>query len=329
VVSRRVLLQEEERKKAEEARKSIAPGAVLQGRVVSVVDYGAFIDLGGVQGLLHISEMGWGRVTKASEIVRPGDRISVKVLRIDGEKGKISLGLKQLQADPWSKVTETYSVGQVRSGRVLRVHDFGAFVELEPGIEALAHVSTFAPTGTANGWKKAVLPGAEGEFEVLTIEPDRKRIGVALLDESSARAGSGGARPAIVPGARLTGKVEKHEPFGVFVFLAPGRTGLLPAAESGVPRGTDLRKEFPAGSEIEVAVLEVDPGGRKIRLSRKALLDEQEKSDTRQYAERSRRPSRGERQDSQRGSSAPEERTEIFGSSLGDKLREALAARKK
>ena len=127
---------------------SIVAGAVMTGRVVSVREFGAFVDLGGgVQGLLHVSEMGWSRVPDTSQVVKPGDEITVKVLGVDEDKQKISLGLKQLTADPWSSVQDTYEVGQVRHGRVTRIAEFGAFVELEPGIEGLAHASTFAPTG--------------------------------------------------------------------------------------------------------------------------------------------------------------------------------------
>src|SRR5260221_7710769 len=136
VISRRALLQEAQQASAAEARQSIVAGAVMTGRVVSVRDFGAFVDLGGgVQGLLHVSEMGWSRVSDPLQIVKPGEEITVKVLRVDDDKQKISLGLKQLLADPWSSVAATYEVGQVRTGRVTRVAEFGAFVELEPGVE--------------------------------------------------------------------------------------------------------------------------------------------------------------------------------------------------
>src|SRR5262249_8220273 len=294
IVSRRALLQEEERARAEETRKSIVPDAVLKGKVVWVRDYGAFVDLGGIRGPLHVSEMGWSRVTTPAEIVKPGDELTVKVLRIDPEKGRISLGLKQLQPDPWSRVEETYPIGKIVNGKIVRLQDFGAFVELEPGVEGLAHVSTFPPTGTADGWKKLAPAGTEGRFEVLTVDLERKRIGVAMVEEGATRArtreeraaaaaaAAEAARPApapepprvnIAPGVRLKGKVERHESYGVFIFLAPGRTGLMPAGESGTQRGTDLKKAFPVGAELEVQVLEVDPAGKRIRLSRKALLD--------------------------------------------------------
>ena len=313
VVSRRKQLEEEQRASAAEVRQSIVPGAVLSGRVTSVLDFGAFVDLGGgIQGLLHVSEMGWSRVTNPNAVVAPGDEITVKVLRVDDGTQKISLGLKQLMDDPWAAVATTYEVGQVRTGRVTRVADFGAFVELEPGIEGLAHASTFAPTGRTGGWAKSIITGTTGAYEILSIDPAQKRIGVALVDEGSTRAaGATSPQGAIVPGALLKGKVERHENFGVFVFLAPGRTGLMPFSETGVDRDMDMRKAFPVGSEIEVVVLEVDPAGRRIRLSRKAVAEQQEAAELREYAERP--------------DAAP---TSSMGS-LADKLRGALDTRRK
>ena len=188
IVSRRALLEEQQRAAADEVRRSIVPGAVMTGRVASVRDFGAFIDLGaGVQGLLHVSEMGWSRVEDISEVLKPGEEITVKVLRVDDDKQKISLGVRQLLEDPWSRVPAAYEVGQVRTGRVTRVTEFGAFVELEPGIEALAHASTFAPTGRSRGWSSQVAAGMTGTFEILSIDTNKKRIGVALLPEGSAR----------------------------------------------------------------------------------------------------------------------------------------------
>src|SRR5687768_11744605 len=183
VLSRRKHLEEQQRASAADIRKSIVPGAVLTGRIASVLDFGAFVDLGGgIQGLLHVSEMGWSRVTNPNEIVAPGDQITVKVLRVDDATQKISLGLKQLLDDPWATVATNYEVGQVRTGRVTRVADFGAFVELEPGIEGLAHSSTFAPTGRTGEWAKSVAVGLTGAFEILSIDTAQKRMGIALVD---------------------------------------------------------------------------------------------------------------------------------------------------
>ena len=311
ILSRRALQEVEQRARAGEIRQAIVPGAVLTGRVASVREFGAFVDLGGgVQGLLHVSEMGWSRVTDPSQMFKPGEEITVKVLQVDDTKEKISLGLKQLTEDPWSRVPSTYEVGQVVSGRVTRQTEFGAFVELEPGVEALAHVSTFPPTGRSHGWKASVTPGTSAAFEILSIDPEKKRIGVALVPEGSSRAaGAASVSAEIIPGARLKGKVERHEKFGVFVFLAPGRTGLIPLAETGVPREGDVAKAFPVGSDVDVVVLDTDETGRRIRLSVKAIADAQEAAEVREYHERG-------------GKGA----SESFGS-LADKLRGALKPR--
>jgi len=313
VVSRRALLEEEQKANAVEVRRSIVAGAVLTGRVASVREFGAFVDLGaGVQGLLHVSEMAWSRVSDPSQVLSPGQEISVKVLRVDESGQKVSLGLKQLSADPWSTVEASYAVGQVRAGRVARIAEFGAFVELEPGIEGLAHASTFAPTGRADGWSRSVSVGMTGSFEILTIEPEKKRIGLALVQEGAGRGVGTTAPPgAIVPGARVTGKVERHETFGVFVFLAPGRTGLMPLSETGLARGADVAKAFPVGSDVEVIVLETDPSGRRIRVSHQAVEHAAEAEELRDYAARTKVESSG-----------------AFGS-LADKLRGALDTRRK
>ena len=312
VVSRRALLEVQQRAVADAVRKSLVAGAVITGRVASVRDFGAFIDLGGgVQGLLHVSEMGWSRIEDMSQVLKAGDEITVKVLRVDEDKQKISLGVKQLSEDPWSRVAATYEVGQAHTGRVTRLTDFGAFVELEPGIEALAHSSTFTPTGRSGGWSSQVAIGTTAAFEILSIDADKKRIGVALLPEGSARAGGIRASASeIVRGARLTGVVERHEKFGVFIFLAPGRTGLIPLSETGIAKEADVAKAFPIGSQVPVVVLEIDPEGRRIRLSARAVKDAEEAQEVREYTSR-------------------EAAAAGFGASLADKLRGALNPREK
>jgi len=188
VVSRRKQLEEEQRASADAIRQSIVPGAVLSGRVASVFDYGAFVELGGgIQGLLHVSEMSWSRVPNAHAVVAVGDDVAVKVLRVDEASGKISLGSKQLLDDPWSTAAVRFEVGQVRAGRVTRVAEFGAFVELEPGIEGLAHASTFPPTGRRRGWAETVKPGTTASFEIVSVDAPQKRIGLKLIEEGSSR----------------------------------------------------------------------------------------------------------------------------------------------
>jgi len=202
---------------------------------------------------------------------------------------------------------ERYAVGQVHQARVTRVAEFGAFVELEPGVEALAHASTFPPTGRSDAWTKQVPPGSTAAFEILSIDPAKKRIGVALVPEGSTRAaGAIRSQAEIVPGARLSGKIERHEKFGVFVFLGPGRTGLIPLNETGLAKEADVARALPVGADVDVIVLEVDPTGRRIRLSAKAVADAKEAAEVREYSERA--------------DAAP---AEGFGS-LADKLRGAL-----
>ncbi len=313
VVSRRALLEEEQKASAVEVRQKVVVDAVLTGRVASVREYGAFVDLGaGVQGLLHVSEMAWSRVEDPSQVLSPGQEITVKVLRVDEDGRKVALGLKQLSADPWSTVRTSYALGQVRAGRVTRLAEFGAFVELEPGVEGLAHASTFAPTGRADAWSRSVPVGTTGSFEILSIDPEKKRIGLALVGDSAARgAGPAAAASTLELGARVKGKVERHEKFGVFVFLAPGRTGLMPLGETGLAWGADVAKAFPVGSDVEVVILEIDASGRRIRVSHKAVEHAAEAEELREYAARTDVASPG-----------------AFGS-LADKLRGALDTRRK
>jgi small subunit ribosomal protein S1 len=157
-------------------------------------------------------------------------------------------------------------------------------VELEPGVEGLAHVSTFEPTGRSGGWMGQVAAGTTATFEILSIDLEQKRIGVALVPEGSAGTeGAAAARPGIVVGARVTGKVERHENFGVFVFLAPGRTGVIPMSETGIPKEGDVRRAFPVGADVEVIVQEIDAAGRRIRLSAKAVAEAREAEEVREW----------------------------------------------
>jgi small subunit ribosomal protein S1 len=187
VVSRRVLLEEEQQANAADVRKTIVEGAVLTGRVTSVREFGAFIDLGGgVEGLLHVSEMAWARVADPSGVVRPGDTITVQVLRAEPGTQKISLGLKQLTADPWSKVRDTYEAGQVRTGRVTRALPFGVFVELEPGVEGLVPMSE---TGVARDGdlRKAFPAGADVDVVVEDVDAASRRIRLSATAVQRAR----------------------------------------------------------------------------------------------------------------------------------------------
>ena len=189
IVSRRALLEEQQKARAAEIRQSIVPGAVLNGRVVSVREFGAFVDLGGgVQGLLHISEMGWSRVSDPSQVVNVGDAIAVKVLRVDaeGDKQKIALGLKQLMEDPWSTAADTYAIGQVRTGTVERHEKFGVFVSLAPGVTGLVPLSETGLPKTTDV-PRALPIGRELQVMIVDVDAEQRRIRLSVKAIESAQ----------------------------------------------------------------------------------------------------------------------------------------------
>ncbi|PYP34195.1 MAG: hypothetical protein DMD46_17120 [Gemmatimonadetes bacterium] len=263
VLSRRRLLEERAAEAAEETRKKIAPGAVLAGTVASLADFGAFIDLGGVQGLVPLSELSHSRASRPADLLRVGDAVTVKVLRVDQEKGRISLSLMALEGDPWGTVAGRLRERQVVRGRAVRSTEFGIFVELLPGVDGLLHVS----------------------------EIPRSRQGALALAPEGSVPGQH-MQSTVEVGAVLAGTVERHEPFGVFVRLGPGQTGLVPTAELSMSRGADARKAFPAGSEMKVLVLAIEEGGRRIRLSHAQALGREEQAETQAYLQQS--PKRGD-----------------------------------
>jgi len=187
ILSRRQVLDEDRAGAREEIWGRIGEGQVLEGTVKSLTDFGAFIDLGGVDGLLHVSELSWGRVQHPNEVLKEGERIAVKVLRLDRERGRISLGLKQVLANPWNDIDRRYPEGSIVKGRVARLAPFGAFVELEPGIDGLIHVSQLSD-GHITKPDEAVSVGEEVMVKVLRVDPDQKRVSLSLKEASGGRA---------------------------------------------------------------------------------------------------------------------------------------------
>ncbi len=280
VLSRRAVLEEQAAKAAEETRKKIAPDAVLPGRVVSLADFGAFVDLGGVQGLVPMGELSHARVERAGDRLRVGEPVTVKVLRVDEAKGKVTLSLKALEGDPWAAVPTRLRERQVVRGRAVRSTEFGVFVELLPGVDGLLHTSEI-PRHRAGAMREAVTAAAEIAVIIVGIDLARRRIALALAPQDAVVGDT--LASAVAVGAVLTGTVERVEPFGVFVRLGPGQTGLVPNGELGTARGADHRKMFPAGSEMKVLVLGVEEGGRRIRLSRDKALAHEEQAETQAY----------------------------------------------
>ena len=305
VVSRRRLLDAQQAELAAATREKLAEGAVLTGEVVRLAGFGAFVDLGGVQGLLHVSQMSHTRVSHPSEVVQVGDRVTVQVLNIDDDKGRIGLGMKQLIQNPWESVNSLLKVGGRYDGRVVRVANFGAFVEVVPGIEGLLHVSELAPGRRNVDAQRLIEPGASVRVEVQQIELERRRLKLARVDE-----GDPDEAQEIAPGAVLTGTVERTDRNGVFVRLGPGRTGLVPNSEMGTAQGADHGKEFPPGTRLEVEVLEVGDDGRRIRLSRKSLLARAERAGVDEYQAKQRETKRQDGGD-----------MSAFGAALADALK--------
>jgi small subunit ribosomal protein S1 len=301
VLSRRAVLEEQRVDEGKAVRATLIEGAVMQGHVVGTAPFGAFVDLGaGVLGLAHISELSHKRIQSVDEAVQVGDTVRVRVLKLK-ESGRISLSIRRAEDDPWADVQSKFEVGKVYPGKVQRLADFGAFVELAPGVEALAPASEFPPSSA--GWKEGLEVGAEGQWHVLSVDPKARRVSVTPPGEAAS------AEPIAV-GMELTGQVQRIERYGVFVWLGPGRVGLMPRALTGARESTDLRRDFRIGDRIEVSVVEIEEDGRRIRLARKGVEVEPEEPRVQT------RPPRAE--------SAPEEPAPSFGTSLGEKLRAAL-----
>jgi small subunit ribosomal protein S1 len=330
ILSRRALLEEERTEEAKAVRATLIEEQVTRGRVARTADFGVFVDLGaGVMGLVHISEVSHSRVQHADEVVKPGDWVSVKVLKLQEESGRISLSIRQAQDDPWSGVGERFQSGGVYPGEVKRLTDFGAFVEFEGGVEALAPGREFPPV--PGGWQAGLDPGVRRNWVVLSVDPGRRRMSVA-----PAPAEGGPTAPLeLQEGMRVRGRVQKVERFGVFVWLAPGQVGLLPNALTGTPRGTSLEREFPVGKEIELDVLDLEDGGRKIRLAVPGAAEAGGAAAGRDGAyrgregrePRDRRASRAEREDrgrTEHRDPAAQESVTGFGTNLGDALRAAF-----
>lgn len=309
VLSRRALLEAARLDEASAVRATLIEGAVMRGRVHGTADFGAFVDLGaGVMGLVHVSELAHGRVRRAEDVVQAGQVVEVKVLKIDPDKGRIALSLRQAQADPWAGIAARFVCGQTYAGVVARHVEFGVFVELASGVEALASANELPPL--AGSWSEILAPGTTREWFVLGVDERQRRISLTLPAD--------GPPVTIETGAILRGRVQRIERFGVFIWLAPGRVGLMPRAWAA-DAGDDLRRRFTIGAEIEARVVECTDEGRRIRLAPPAL-ELLEPPAAPQPAREPRREPR--REPTQRAAEAPAH--SAFGSILADKLRAAL-----
>jgi small subunit ribosomal protein S1 len=270
VVDRRVVLEERERQAREEAFNAIAEGQVLRGTVRTLTDFGAFVDLGGVDGLLHVADISWQRIAKPEDVLKPGDEVQVKVLKINRDNRRVSLGMKQLQPDPWTVAGETYQVGQRVQGKVVRLTDFGAFVELMPGVEGLIHQSEMSWSKKMRKPSDILKPGEVVEAVVLSVHASEKRIGLGL---KQALGDPWDEAPKRYPvGTVVEREVISLTNFGAFVALEEGLEGMIHVSDiTNQKRLNHPREILSIGQKVRAQVTEVDAERRRIRLSMKQL----------------------------------------------------------
>ena len=268
VVSRRVLLEHERAHKREHLMKELEAGQVRKGVVKNVTDFGAFIDLGGVDGLLHITDMSYGRVSHPTEVVSIGKEIEVKILDIDWQRERISLGLKQLQPYPWQKVAERYPIGTRVQGKVVSITNYGAFVELEPGIEGLVHISEMSWTRNVRHPSKIVSIGETIEAVVLKVDESEEKISLGMKQTEQ---DPWTVLPLKFPlGTRLAGKVRNLTSFGAFVEIEPGIDGLIHISDmSWTKRVQHPSEVVKKGDAVNVVILNIDADNKRISLGLK------------------------------------------------------------
>ncbi len=267
VLSRRKVLMRESDSTKEQIFDTLQVGETRRGKVKGLAEYGAFVDIGGVDGLLHISDMSWGRIDKPDEVVKEGDEIEVKIIKINKEKKKISLSLKQTIQDPWVGAGEKYPVGTKLQGRVVRLQNFGAFVELEPGVDGLLPISEMSWTKRLRHPSDMVKEGDIVEASVISCEPDKKRVSLsikALANDPWAM-----VTQNYPVGAKVKGTVVRTTDFGAFVKLEEGIEGLMHISELSDKRVKAVTDVVKPGSEVEVRILSVDTDGKKVSLSMK------------------------------------------------------------
>ncbi|MBI3757444.1 MAG: 30S ribosomal protein S1 [Deltaproteobacteria bacterium] len=271
VVSRRAILELERDSLRDETLRLLEEGVILEGAVKNITDYGAFVDLGGIDGLLHITDMSWGRIGHPSEILTVGAKIQVVVLKFDSERERVSLGLKQLAPDPWGSVTERYAIGARVRGKVVSLADYGAFVEIEQGVEGLLHVSEMSWTKRVTHPSKLLSVGEEVEVIILEIDPHHRRISLGLKQISPNPWEV--VRASHPVGSRIRGKIKSITDFGVFVEVGEGIDGLAHISDLHWTKKVKHPSElFKKGDEVEALVLGVDVDNERVSLGIKQAM---------------------------------------------------------
>ena len=272
VVSRRVILEEEQKAMREALTGTLTEGAIVTGHVKNVTDYGVFVDLGGIDGLLHVSDLAWGRATPPSGVVKPGDAIQVQILKFDKEKQRISLGRKQLLPDPWATVPERFPAGTRVHGKVVGVTDYGAFIQIEPGVEGLVHVSEMSWSKHAKHPSKIVKVDEELDVVVLEVKTDQRRISLGLKQTLTDPWEAAASKYPV--GTIVNGRVRNLADFGAFVELEEGVEGLIHISDvSWTERLKHPGEKFKKGDTVEAKVLKVDSANRRLSLGIKQVHD--------------------------------------------------------
>jgi small subunit ribosomal protein S1 len=270
VLSRRSVLEEEREEKKKHTLEVLHEGLVLTGTVKNITDYGAFIDLGGIDGLLHVTDMSWGRVGHPSEIFQVGDQVEVVVLHFDRDTGRVSLGYKQKSSDPWEHVEDRYPAGTKTRGRVVSLTNYGAFIELEPGVEGLVHVSEMSWTRRVRHPSKLVNVGDEVDVLVLDVNRAAKRISLGMKQVEPDPWAT--IEERYRPGTRVQGRVRNLTDFGAFVELEPGVDGLLHISDMSWTRNVGHPSEIlRKGQELETQILNIDRDNKRISLGLKQI----------------------------------------------------------
>ena len=272
VVSRRAILEEEAKAKRDALAESLTEGAIVTGRVKNVTDYGVFVDLGGMDGLLHVSDLVWGRVPNPSSLVKPGDEIQVQVLKFDKEKQRISLGRKQLLPDPWATVAERLPVGSRIQGTIVGVTDYGAFVQIEPGVEGLVHISEMSWSKRTKHPSKIVKVGDSVDVVVLELKMDQRRISLGLKQTLPDPWEAAAQKYPV--GTVVSGRIRNLADFGAFVEVEDGMEGLIHISDmSWTERIKHPSEKFKKGETVEARVLKVDSENRRLSLGVKQVHD--------------------------------------------------------
>ena len=270
VVSRRSVLEETRAEKRSEIVARLDEGQVIEGVVKNITDYGAFIDLGGIDGLLHVTDMAWRRVAHPSEIVNVGDSVKVQIIRINPETQRISLGIKQLETDPWEGIATKYPVGAKLKGTVTNITDYGAFVELEPGVEGLIHVSEMSWTKKNIHPGKIISTSQEVEVQVLEVDPEKRRISLGLKQtQENPWVAFAANHP---PGTTIEGPIRNITEFGLFIGLDGGIDGMVHLSDLDWSKsGEDALKDYNKGDNVNAVVLEADSEKERVSLGIKQL----------------------------------------------------------